>query len=627
MTKEVLFLATAILFAFSSSSQVKTTDLFMQKEIRQAYKKGTRSHIGEAGKNYFVNKTDYKIQADLNPETRLISGNEIILYTNNSPDTLRQMYFNLYQDLYKKGNSRDWDIGPVDITDGVKIKKIIFNEKEIDINSDNVSNRQSILRINLPENINPHSQVKVEITWELTLPGTIPIRMGTYEKDNFFVAYWYPKAAVYDDIVGWNTHGHSGNQEFYNDFGDFDVKITVPGDYQIWATGVLKNINDLYTEKYINLFKKSKETDEVIHIITKEDRKKGDIMKKADFHTWKFKSKQTPDFAFGISRTYLWDAASIKSGNRRVSINAVYKPTSEYFKQVADIVYKTLQFFTDEIPGVPYPYPQITDFNGGGGMEFPGMTNCGEAKSYTSTIYLTAHEIGHSYFPFYTGLNEQKYAWMDEGLITFFPQLIVEKYTDEPEYVLFKRNIAAYNKSAGTYKDVPMMINTDNVGRYAYRFHSYNRPSIAFYLLYKYLGKKKFAEALKLFIERWNGKHPVPFDFFYTFNEVAGEDLAWFWKSWFFDLGYADLCIEKVDTSGNKLAYITINNKTNFPVPIHLTAEYSDGKTKQIYKKMSIWKSGIEKIKLSVPSKGLKKIILDTETIPDAFLDDNVKEM
>ncbi len=623
MRKKVIFSILAALLATVSYAQLKTSDLFMQKEIRQAYKKGTRSYTGEPGKNYFINKTDYKIKATFNPETRLLSGNEIITYTNNSPDTLKEMYFNLYQDIFKKGNFRDWDIGKVDITNGVKIKKIVFNGKEIDVNSDAVSNRQSILKINLPEKINPNTSSIVEIEWEFIFPGTIPIRMGTYEKDNFFVAYWYPKVTVYDDIIGWNMHGHSGNQEFYNDFGDFDVEITVPGDYQLWATGILQNINDLYTKKYIGKFEKSKKTDKVIHIITEEDRKVGNIMKPGVFHTWKFKSEQTPDFAFGMSRTYYWDATSIKSGNRRVSINAVYKPTSEYFKQVADITHKALQFFTEEIPEIPYPYPQITDFNGGGGMEFPGMTNCGETRSLSSAIYLTAHEIGHSYFPFYTGLNEQKYAWMDEGLITFFPQFIVEKYTDDPDYVLFKRNIAAYNHSAGTYNDVPMMINTNNVGRYAYRFHSYNRPSTAFYLLYNYLGKEKFTKGLNLFTKRWNGKHPMPFDFFFTFNEVAGEDLAWFWKPWFFELGYADLSIEKVDTSLKNNTEIIIKNKTGFPVPVHITAEYKNGKKFSFDFKMNVWNNKNE-LKIKIPGKNIKKVFSDTETTPDAFPEDNV---
>ncbi|NPA69005.1 MAG: M1 family metallopeptidase [Chlorobi bacterium] len=624
MFKNIFLSITGICITAVITAQIKTADLFMQKEIRNAYEKETRSYDGKPGKNYFVNKTDYTIDAEFNPETKILSGNETINYTNNGTDTLKVMYFNLYQDLYKKGNARDWDIGTSDLTDGVKINKITFNGKKIDTESKQVSNRQSILKIKLPENILPHSQAEIKISWEVKIPEKITIRQGTYEKDNFFIAFWYPKVAVYDDIVGWNTHGHTGSQEFYNDFGNFDVSITLPGDYQVWATGVLQNMNELYNEKYVKLFEKSKQTDEVIHIITEKDRKKGKILKKSDKHTWKFKSEQTPDFAFGVSRTYLWDAASIISGNRRVSVNAVYKPESENFKHVAEILRRTLKFFTEEIPGIPYPYPQITDFNGGGGMEFPGMTNCGETKNLTSTYYLTAHEVGHSYYPFYTGLNEQKYAWMDEGLITFFPQYVIEKYAGDSTFTVFKRNIAVYNKLAGNYNDVPLMISSNNVGRNAYRFHAYNRPSVAFYLLYDYLGKEKFAKVLQLFTGRWHGKHPVPFDLFFAFNEVAGEDLAWFWKPWFFDLGYADLSISGIDTSLKDKFIVTVKNKTGFPVPVYLTAEYKNGETKHFDHKMNVWKHGNKTFRITIPSEELKKVYLDTELTPDAFPEDNV---
>ncbi len=624
--KKVIFLTVSVLIPMILLSQLKTEDLFMQKEIRSAYGKKTRSFTGEPGINYFINKTDYKIRAYFNPETRIIKGTEIIDYTNNSPDTLIKIVFNLYQDLYKKGNARDWDIGFSDITDGVNIKEIRLNGKNIDLNSKNITNRQSILKINLPDKIIPGSTAKIEIKWELIIPLKTSIRQGTYEKDNFFIAYWFPKVAVYDDIVGWNTYGHTGSQEFYNDFGNYEVDITVPGNYQIWSTGLLKNMTELYSDKFIRKIKDSRKTDSVIHIITEQDRKVGNIMKKADFHTWKFKSEQTPDFAFAVSKTYLWDASSIKSGNRRVYVNAVYKPSSENFKKVVRITQNTLKFFTEEIPGIPYPYPQITDFNGGGGMEFPGMTNCGETGSLTSTIYLTAHETGHSYFPFYTGLNEQKYAWLDEGLITFFPQFIVEKYSEDDDFILFKRNIAAYNKSAGTYIDVPMMISSNNVGRNAYRFHAYNRSSTAFYLLYNYLGREKFTKGLNLFIKRWSGKHPMPFDFFFTFNEIADEDLAWFWEPWFFNLGYADLSIDKINIS-EKETEVVIKNKTRFPVPVHLKAVYNDGKIKQFNKKADIWKNEEDIFKISVPSKDLKELILDTKTTPDAFPADNIKKL
>lgn len=604
----------------------KSTDLYMAKEIRKAYQKGTRSDNGKPGANYFVNKADYKIIAEFNPKTRLISGNEIITYKNNSPDSLKYMYFNLYQDIYKKGNRRDWDIGKIDITDGVQISKIKFNSTEISINSDSVSNSSSILRVKLPQTIAPGSSAKVEISWSFNLPAIVSIRMGTYNKDNFLIAYWYPKVAVYDDIVRWNNNGHSGNHEFYNDFGDYDVEMTIPGDYSAWSTALLQNYKKLYTDKYLKRIEKSKTTEEIIHIITKEDRKKNDILKKADKHTWRFSSKQTPDIAIAVSKTYLWDATSIKSGNRRVSVNAVYKQDSKDFHDVAEISRNSIKFFTEEIPAYPYPYPKMTAFNGRGGMEFPGMINDGDSNSKEGTMYVTSHEIGHSYFPFYTGLNEQKYAWMDEGLITFFPQFVVKKYTKKKDYKFFKQNIRSYNYYAGSFTDVPLMIPSENLTSISYRFSAYARSAVSFYLLYNYIGKEKFSKALNVFIQRWNGKHPIPYDFFFTFNEIAGEDLYWFWKPWFFDVGHADLSIKGIKKISNYNTEIIIENITGFPVPIHLTVKYSDGTEKQFDYKMNVWSSGVKTFKINVGTKKIKKATLDTEFTPDAYPENNVKE-
>ncbi len=603
----------------------KTSDLFMTKEIRQSYDKETRSYEGIPGENYFINKIDYSIKANFNPATRVLSGKEKITYTNNSPDSLSFIYLNLYQDIYKKGNQRDFYLGTADITNGVQITKIIYNTIDIKTDSKEVINKNSILSIKLPEKIAPNSNSIIEINWNFILPGTVPVRMGTYNKDNFFIGLWFPKIAVYDDILGWNTKGHSGSQEFYNDFGNYDVEITVPDKYNVWATGVLQNGKDLYSNKYLNRINKSKETEDVLHIISKTDREKGDILKTKGSHVWKFKSENTPDFAFAISKTYIWDATSIKSGNRRISVNAVYKENSKDFHEVANISRNVIKFLSEEVPNLPYPYPQITAFNGGGGMEYPGMVNDGDASNINGTLYLTSHEIAHSFFPFSTGLNEQKYAWMDEGLITFIPSFFIERYSED-DYVFFKNNIDWYNKNAGTFVDVPLMISSDNINGSAYRFQSYNHSSVAFYLLYKYLGKEKFAKALKQFGEVWKGKHPLPYDFFYTFNKVAEEDLAWFWKPWFFEMGYADLSFKKTFKTEVNRTIIIIENKTGYPVPIDLTAEYDSGKKISIYKSMDIWKNNKKTYKLNVPLDGLKKLILNTETIPDAYENDNILE-
>lgn len=617
-----LYITLLTIFCFESFAQ-KSTQLYIPKEIKQAYDKGTRSYDGTPGENYFINKADYVINVDFNPETREIIGEEIITYTNNSPDTLERMLFNLYQDIFKKGNTRDWDIGPVDIHDGVQITEILFNSKKIDQNSRDIRNRSSILQIKLPNVILPGEKAQIEIHWNFALPARVPIRMGTYGDKNYFVAYWFPKVAVFDDLVGWNTRGHTGNQEFYNDFGSYEVNIRVPDTYIVWSTGVLQNPKQIFSEKYLKRIEKSQKSEDIIHIISLEDRNKGNkILKDSEYHTWEYKSEHSPDFAFAVSKSYLWDATSIQSGDRRISVNAVYKPNSKDFHEVADISIKCIDYFTNEIPGVPYPYPQITAFNGRGGMEFPGMINDGDSETRDGTLYLTAHEIGHSYYPFYTGLNEQKYAWMDEGLISFFPELFVEKYSYTENYNPFMDNVRIYNSNAGGFDDVPLMISSENVGRYAYRFQAYSRPAIAFYLLYNYLGEEKFSEALKLFTNRWKGKHPTPFDFFFTFNTVAEEDLFWFWKPWFFEIGHADLTIDKIDYTDNMKVIVHIKNLTGFPVPIHLTAYYKDGRKLDFEESMSVW---IKKdvCKIAVPDKNLEKLELKTDIIPDVYPKNN----
>ena len=620
MRVNILFLTITLVISVTSFAQ-NSSELYMPKEIQKAYKNNTRNYNGTPGKNYFVNKTDYNIKVNFNPTTREIRGSEIISYTNNSNDTLNRIHLNLYMDLLKKGNVRDWSMGDVDLTDGVKILKVKVNNNEIKIEHNTVRTHSSMLTIKPQKPLLPKSENTIEIEWEFTYQGTITVRGGQYGDKNFFVSYWFPKIAVYDDIYGWNRRGYTGVQEFYNDFGNYNVEITLPGEYSAWSTATLQNTEEIYTQKYIARINKSKTSDTIINIITKEDRIANDILKKAETRVWKFKSENTPDFAFAISKTFLWDATSIISGNKQIWVNTAYKENSSDFKDVAQISKNAIDFFTNEMPGIPYPYAQFTAFNGGGGMEFPGMVNDGDNSNYNGTLYLTSHEMGHSYFPFYTGLNEQKYAWMDEGLISFFPKLFVKKYTKDTNYVFFKGDIANYNYQANSSIDLPLMVLSDNLSAQAYRFHAYSRSAIAFYELYKYIGAEKFAKALQLFTKLWNGKHPTPYDFFFTFNQIANEDLAWFWKPWFFEMGSANLSLGKLETIDNK-TIINIENISGFPVAINLKVEFNDNTTKTYNYKSNVWKN-TKNFKIEIKNNNIKYIELDSITTPDSDSSDN----
>jgi len=613
-----------VFLAFNNLSAQNSGDLFMVKEIKKAYENKTRSFDGKPGINYFQNRTDYKISAEFFPKTRIIEGKEIITYKNNSPDSLSDLYVKLYQDLYKKGVSRDWDIGSVDLHDGVEIKSIKINGNEIDVNSNRVKRNSTIMHLYLLKKINPKSTNKIEIEWSLIIPETVCIRMGTYDKTNFMIAFWYPKISVYDDINGWNTIPHKGQCEYYNDYGDFDVEIIVPSDFNVWSSGVLQNTEEIFNEKYINRINKAAVSDEIVHVITKDDRTENNITKKAKKHTWKFRADYLPDFAFAVSNKYLWDASSVKVCEKRVIVNAVYKENSKDFHEVADISKKTIDYFSTKIPAIPYPYPQLTAFNGKGGMEFPGMINDGDADDRNGTLFVTSHEIGHTYFPFYVGTNEQKYAWIDEGLITFFPRKVIVEYTDEKGYNPFKNLFRSYNYYAGSFSEIPLMISSTNTG-VAYRYQAYSRSSIAFYTLFELIGKENFNKGLQEYTKRWNGKHPTPYDLFFTFNEVVGEDLAWFWEPWFFDLGYADLSIGELNKK-SEITELTIENKGSFPVPINLEIIYMDNTKLQFNKASSIWKNGAKSFLVEIPKGEIKKIILDTELTPDAFPRDNILE-
>ena len=616
------FLIGGFLFVFQLGYTQKTADLFMPKAYKRALESKTRSMTGEPGTKYWQNRSDYQIKASFDVEKRTISGMEIIHYSNNSPDTLKVLYFNLIQDIFKKGVARDWDLGTVDLHDGVKIKSIIIDGVQINLKSKSVKHKSSKMSVSLPSSFVPKSQHKVEVNWEVVLPGTRTVRMGTYNKTNFMVAYWYPKVAVYDDLWAWAREPHTGNCEYYNEFGNFEVEIKVPKSYMLWSTGVLQNDDEVYQKAVSKRIAQAKESNKVIHIATTQDIEKGNVLQSGDSLLWKFKAKDVPDFAFAMSKSYIWDATSVASAKGRVLINAVYKPTSSDFNTVADVAQKSIDFFINESPKIDFPYPQITIFNGAGGMEFPGMVNDGDSHSYTSTLFVTSHEIGHSYFPFNTGLNEQLYAWMDEGLITFFPRKVIAKYTDDTSYVVYADIIKSYNHYAGSIWEIPLMIPSTNTG-FSYRYQAYSRSSVAFYTLSEYLGADTFDLALQEFSRRWQQKHPTPYDFFNTFNEIAGEDLAWFWKPWFFDLAYADLTLE---VANNQM--FTIVNKGGLPVPIHLTIYLKNGKIETIDLPASTWKDGKKTFSVNFKDKGFtfKKLELDTKLTPDAYVDDNVWE-
>ncbi len=628
MKTNLLRLILILLFPLIAFAQ--KTSLFIPINFQKAYEKETRSYDGNPGKNYWQNRADYKIKAEVFPAERKITGKEKIVYYNNSPDTLKRIVVKLLMEIYRKGNMRDFQISPEAVNDGVELQKIVYNNNEIKLDNEKDSpyREGTNLYIKLSEPLLPKEKSEIEFNWTCKIPDKSQIRMGAYDSTSMFVAYWFPQIAVYDDIDGWDVISYTGNTETYNDFGNFEVEITVPKNYVVWATGVLQNPEEIFSKKILEKYTKTLSSDEVVKVIEKSDYSDLITLNK-DKLTYKYKAEYVPDFAFALSNHYLWDASSLivdKQTGRRALISAAYNPDSKDFYQVAEIARKSIESFSNHIPGYPYPYPAMTVFNGQGGMEFPMMCNDSSVPEIQSTIHLTSHEISHTYFPFFMGINERKYAWMDEGWATMLP---FDFQTEQAKgYDPRTRNAQSYSEVGGTDKDLPPMIPAYQMRGPSYRNASYRRPAAAYEFLRDLLGDDLFKKCLHEYIKRWNGKHPVPYDFFFTFNDVSKQNLDWFWKAWFFETKYPDLSIKSAHQNGNKVE-IVIFNKGGLPLPVKINAVYNDNTEQAIYEaKADIWKNGVIEKKISFSSKKkIRKIQLGSSQIPDINIIDNTLEM
>jgi len=606
-------------------------DLFIPRNISSAYEKGTRSPDGRPGPEYWQNFADYKISVEVDPETYQFDGIEEIKYYNNSPDSLKRIVLRLYQNIFKKGSVRDYGISPDAVTDGV-----IINEIKIDGLPINLENR-SIFRVsstvailNLPKTIPPNGSVNLDVEWSFQFSTNAQLRVGVYDSTSVFVGYWFPQVSVYDDIDGWDYLNYGGQVEFYNDFSNFNVSIILPNNFGVWATGELQNPEDVFDNLVLKKYYAAKESNEVIKIITEDDLISGliynDVKEK---NTWIFNANNVSDFTFAFSDHYLWDGIKVVVDSltgKNVFAQAIYPAGSPDFTEVAEISKNLIHYFTSSMPGIEFPFPSVVVFNNGslsgGGMEFPMMINNGSQEVIDNTVALTAHELAHQYFPFYVGTNEKKYAFMDEGWAV---QLIFD-YMEEFSGINARliSTVGSYESIAGTEDDIAPMIISSSLSYGSYRNAAYNRPSIAYEFLNDMLGEELFIKALQEFIIRWEGKHPTPYDMFFTFNDVTGQDLTWFWKPWFFDFGYPDLAIDKVQLENNK-AKILIRKIGNVPTPINLKMIYQDGNEDEYYYSTGIWKSNNVFFEIEIELTGtLNEIQLGSLTIPDSNRENNL---
>jgi hypothetical protein len=618
-------------------------DLFIPREIQQAYENGTRSYSGKPGENYFQNHADYDIDAEFHPKTGRLEGSEQITYHNNSPDTLKYIALRLYMNFYRKGIDRDYEIPQEDIHEGIKIKHFAYNGTRLDSIDGPKADKErgTIQMIPLPEPIKPEDEATLSIDWEVELPEKSTIRFGETRENNWFVAYWYPRISVYNDITGvyidgdktyrsgWDATPWTGAEEFYNDFSDYDVSLSVPEDYVVWATGILQEPGQHFKPKILKRFRMAHESDTVVPIITSEDIQKKEILRSN--RPWHFQAEQVPDFAFATSKKYLWDGTSVRasaSDTRRIFVSSAYPINHNLFNRAAMISRDIIDLFPEQIIPARFPFPKLTAVSAGedfgGGMEYPMMNNCTDYEDTLRMKIILAAELIHNYFPFHVMTNESDYAFLDEGLTSLLSDQTLTQITkklnlaDEQEHFS-----STYEAMAGSRRDIPPMTQSYMVSDYPAYFHyAYDRPGAAYYLLKQMVGEKSFIRALGAFMERWEGKHPTPYDFFFTFEDVLNRDLSWFWEPWFFDFGYPDLAIEDVKNTDSG-HHITIKQKGKLPVPVDLTVWLDNGSTKEINKSPAVWKNR-DHYEVTLDSdQPIDSIKLEHQTVPDVYPENN----
>lgn len=591
----------------------------------RAINNGTRALNGLPGVNYWQNSADYKLKVVFEPKTRLLKGVTEILYQNNSPDTLKEIWFKLYPNIYKKGVSRKSKIEKKDLGEGMILKTVAVNEKTVGTSKLIVEGTNMKI---LDANVRPNSEVRFKIVYQYTLNEGSHLRTGKVDRGAYFIAYFFPRVAVYDDVDGWNTYPYTGAEEFYNDFCNFDAEIEVPGDYVVWATGDLKNGKKVLQRSVNERFEAAVTSDTTIQVITERDIQSKAVTKRKTLNTFKFEAKQVVDFAFALSDHYVWKAVGVVVDSltgRRTRVDAVYNPHHKDYHEVIDFARKTVEGMSFYFPAWPFPYNHMTVFDGLDQMEYPMMANDNPTKNREDAITLTNHEIFHTMFPFYMGTNETKYGWMDEGWATI-GEWKLSKYIDST--YIDDYGVLPTAKSSGNPDDTPIMTPTTELKGVGTFTNSYPKPALGYLYVEEYLGKDLFQKALHHYIKTWQGKHPQPLDFFNAINDGSGQDLNWFWKRWFYEDGIADLGIESLIKQSADEYLITIKNKGRKPLPIHLTVYYRDGSQQQIIQSIAAWKQGNHIYPLHLKTnKTIKSVVLGDTYVPDKNNQDNVFEV
>ncbi|HUB62261.1 MAG TPA: M1 family metallopeptidase [Puia sp.] len=599
--------------------QAGAQTLTMPSGIQQAYDKGTRSVDGKPGKNYWQDHGRYSISLTVMPPDNTIRGVEQITYFNNSPDTLKGLNMKLIENVHRAGGRRT----TADTAAGIKIDEFMANGVKVPWDNNEATTTNQM--VDLPQPLMPHDSVKLDISWHYSLSHGRG-REGVIDSTSYYIAYFYPRVSVYDDYNGWDTQPHTGMFEFYNDFNDYQLSVTVPANFVVWATGTLENPAEVLQPEFAGRLQQSMTSDSTIHVVTRQDLADKKVTPENATNTWKWSATNVTDVALGLSDHYDWDAGSVVVDNktqRRVSMQAAFADSAQDFHHSVQFGRYSLAWFSNNWPGIPYPYPKSTAFQGFADMEYPMMINDSHTSDLVFAELVQDHEQAHTYFPFYMGTNESRYGFMDEGWATTLEYLIGISERGKKAADAFYKAFRVNRWSHGPHdKENPIITpNTDvtfGVGN-----NEYGKPSLSYLALKDLLGDKLFKRALHNYMNNWHGKHPIPWDYFYSMEKGCGKDLNWFFYNWFFTPSWIDLDLAKVDKS-SKGYVLDIKNIGGFAVPFDVIATYDDGSSETFHQTPKVWEKDQKEITVKIKTgKAAKSITLDGGIFVDANEKDN----
>lgn len=593
-----------------------------------------RSGAGMPGPRYWEQRADYDLHGTLDTASKSLRGEMTLRYTNNSPDTLRFVWFQVEQNAFAPGSLNslvfpaDSRFGARNFAGGDVIDR--FNEVA-GVKKTALKTRVegTVMKVDLATPLAPGKTTTFDVAWHFNIPEHGADRMGR-DGSLFELAQWYPRLCVYDDLRGWNTEPYLGQGEFYLEYGDFNVAVTVPAGYIVGATGTLQNASEVLTPTEISRLAQASKSETAVHIITQQDLASGAARpRKTGTMTWRFSAKNVRDAVWAAAPDYLWDASSWQGH----MAYAYYRPSAiDTWKEAADMARMSIMEYSER--WYPYPYPQISAVEGPiSGMEYPMLAMETKSADKYDLYNVVTHEIGHMWYPMVVGSNERMHMWQDEGFNTFINYFSeARRY---PEKGTYEQRVAKDRELVEQFMqhnyDEPLEVQPDRINPQLLGENAYVKTAVGLAQLRdEILGPQAFDDAFREYTRRWAFKHPSPTDFYRTMENVSGKRLDWFFREWFIENAHFDAGIDtvvqkqvgEIDSVG-----VRFRNYARGVLPLRVRFTFSDGSTQDFAYPAEVWSTNPQFYDRFYDFKGktLTKVQVDPDNrIVDIDRDNNV---